>query len=630
MTTPPAPSPADVQATFAATLVDEWVRAGLTDAVVCPGSRSTPLALALAADGRVRVHVHHDERSAAFLAVGLGLAAGHPAVVLTTSGTAAAELHPAVVEADLAAVPLLVCTADRPPELRDVGAPQAIDQVHLFGRSVRWYGDPGVPEAAGASRWRPLAARAHAATRGARPGPVHLNLPFREPLVGTPGPLPPARGAGPWVGTLDAGGSHPAVGERGREREAEPASVAVPAAVAVPTVLAVPGAIADLVADVADRRGLVVAGLAAVDGPAVHAAAAALGWPVVAEPRSPAWIAAPTLVGHVDALLRSPRAATALRPDVIVRLGAPGSSRVVNEWLAGSGAVEVVAGAAGWSDPSGTAAVVVDGDPGALVAALAGAAAGPDGPATDPGWLARWQAASVAAAAALAAELGDRPSGGDPSRDDAVPAASEPGVARAVVRAVPAGGHLVVSSSMPIRDVERYAEARPGAPHREVTVHANRGANGIDGVVSTALGVALASAAPTVLLIGDVAFLHDSNGLLGAAQRAADLVCVVVDNDGGGIFSFLPQARVVGDERFESLFGTPHGLDLVALASAYGAEVRRLGPADDVEAAVATAVAKGGAHVLVVATDRRANVEVHRRVDDAVAAAVDDALAATD
>ncbi|HET9611054.1 MAG TPA: 2-succinyl-5-enolpyruvyl-6-hydroxy-3-cyclohexene-1-carboxylic-acid synthase, partial [Acidimicrobiales bacterium] len=610
MTTPPAPSPTDVQAAFAATLVDEWVRAGLTDAVVCPGSRSTPLALALADDGRVRVHVHHDERSGAFLAVGLGLAAGHPAVVLTTSGTAAAELHPGVVEADLAAVPLLVCTADRPPELRDVGAPQAIDQVHLFGRSVRWYGDPGVPEAAGAGRWRPLAARAHAATRGARPGPVHLNLPFREPLVGTPGPLPPARGAGPWVGTLDAGGSrpavgrlaaggaHPAVGGPGRERE--------PGA-------GVPAAVADLVGDLAGRRGLIVAGLAALDGPAVHAAAAALGWPVVAEPRSPAWIAAATLVGHVDALLRSPRAATALRPDVIVRLGAPGSSRVVNEWLAGSGAVEVVAGAPGWSDPSGTAAVVVDGDPGALVAALAGAATRPDGPAMDPGWLARWQAASAAAASAVGAVLGDGPPpGGGP-----VPARtpSEPAVARAVVRAVPEGGHLVVSSSMPIRDVERYAEARPGTPHREVTVHANRGANGIDGVVSTAVGVALASAAPTVLLIGDVAFLHDSNGLLGAARRGVDLVCVVVDNDGGGIFSFLPQARVVGDERFESLFGTPHGLDLVALAAAYGVDARRLGAADDVEAAVATAAAKGGAHVLVVATDRRANVEVHRRVD---------------
>jgi 2-succinyl-5-enolpyruvyl-6-hydroxy-3-cyclohexene-1-carboxylate synthase len=192
---------------------------------------------------------------------------------------------------------------------------------------------------------------------------------------------------------------------------------------------------------------------------------------------------------------------------------------------------------------------------------------------------------------------------------------------------MPDGGRLVVSSSMPIRDVERYAVARAGIPDRAVTVHANRGANGIDGVVSTAVGVAAGSAAPTVLLIGDVAFLHDSNGLLGAAGRDVDLAVVVVDNDGGGIFSFLPQARVLADERFETLFGTPHGLDLVALASAYGVDARRLPPGEDVADAVAAAVAKGGVRVLVVTTDRRANVAAHRRIDDAVAGAVDAALA---
>ena len=335
----PAPSAApssaaDVQATFAATLVDEWARDGLTDAVVCPGSRSTPLALALAAHGGVRLHVHHDERSGAFLALGLGLASGRPALVLTTSGTAAAELHPAVVEADLAAVPLLVCTADRPPELRDVGAPQAIDQVHLFGRSVRWYGDPGVPEAAGRDRWRALAARAYATTIGARPGPVHLNLPFREPLVGTPGPVPPPRAGRPWTAVVEGAAS---------------AGPSAPPGAAAPSL---PPELEALVDDLAGRRGVLVAGLAPVDGAAVHAAAEALGWPVVAEPRSPAWMPAPTLVPHIDAVLRSPRAAAVLRPDVVVRIGAPGSSRVVNEWFAGTGAHEVVVGAPGWSDPA--------------------------------------------------------------------------------------------------------------------------------------------------------------------------------------------------------------------------------------------------------------------------------------
>jgi 2-succinyl-5-enolpyruvyl-6-hydroxy-3-cyclohexene-1-carboxylate synthase len=588
---PPEPPPAGVQATFAATLVDEWVRDGLDHAVVCPGSRSTPLALALVDHPGVRVHVHHDERSGAFLALGIGLASGRPALVLTTSGTAAAELHPAVVEADLAAVPLLVCTADRPPELRDVGAPQAIDQVHLYGRSVRWYGDPGVPEASGADRWRAFAARAYATTVGARPGPVHLNLPFREPLVGTPGLIPPARGDGPWIVGVSPRSSPPVA----------------------------PG-MAELAGELVGGRGVIVAGAADVDGVAVHEVAHALGWPVIADPRSPAWIAARPLVEHVDAIVRSPRAADRLRPDVVVRIGAPGSSRVVNEWLAGSGAREIVVGAPAWSDPAATAAVVIEGGAGALVAALGQAAAARTGAAdgvraVDPRWFAGWHAASAAAGRAVDAALAGQP------------APSEPAVARAVVRALPDGARLVVSSSMPIRDVERYAVARPGVVGRAVTVHANRGANGIDGVVSTAVGVATGSSAPTVLLIGDVAFLHDSNGLLGAAGRAIDLVCVVVDNDGGGIFSFLPQARALAEERFETLFGTPHGLDLVVLASAYGVDARRLDPGDDVAGAVAEAASKGGVRVLVVDTDRGANIEVHRRIDDAVAAAVDAALA---
>jgi 2-succinyl-5-enolpyruvyl-6-hydroxy-3-cyclohexene-1-carboxylate synthase len=569
-------TPAAVQATFAATLVDEWLRCGVRHAVVCPGSRSTPLALALSERPEIGLQVHHDERSGGFLALGLGLATGRPAVVLTTSGTAAAELHAAVVEADLAGVPLLACSADRPPELRDVGAPQAIDQVHLFGRAVRWFGDPGVPDPGSASRWRALAGRAYAATLGARPGPVHLNLPFREPLVGSAGPLPAGRGDRPWVAT-------------GTAAAARATGVELP----------------DELRALAGRRGVIVAGAAPVDGAAVHALAAALGWPVLAEPRSPAWIPAATGVVHLDAILRCRRAAGGLRPEAILRVGAPGASRVVNEWLAASAAYEVVVGAPGWSDPAATATTVIDGPPDGVLAALRSGVAGP----TPRGWLERWQSASDAAAAAVAAALAEEPT------------PNEPAIARDVVAAVPDGARLVVASSMPIRDVERYA-----TPRRGVTVLANRGANGIDGTVSTAVGVALGSAAPAALLIGDIAFLHDSNGLLGAAGRGIDLVCVVVDNDGGGIFSFLPQARAVPADRFEALFGTPHGLDLVALAAAFGADARALGRDDEVGAAVREATAKGGVHVLVARTDRAPNVDVHARIDGAVAAAVEEAL----
>jgi 2-succinyl-5-enolpyruvyl-6-hydroxy-3-cyclohexene-1-carboxylate synthase len=584
MVSRPTASPADVQATFAATLVDEWLRCGVRHAVVCPGSRSTPLALSLSERPEAALQVHHDERSGGFLALGLGLATGRPAVVLTTSGTAAAELHAAVVEADLAGVPLLACTADRPPELRDVGAPQAIDQVHLFGRAVRWFGDPGAPDVASAGRWRAFAGRAYAATLGASPGPVHLNLPFREPLVGAAGPLPPGRGDGrPWVATTAAATHAQAAGAD------------------------LPAELGDFAgsAGTAGRRGVIVAGAAPVDGAAVHRLAAALGWPVLAEPRSPAWIPATTGVIHLDAVLRSSRAADGLRPEAILRVGAPGASRVVNEWLAASGADEVVVGAPGWSDPAATAATVVDGPPAAVLSALASRTPG----AAPASWLRRWRAASDAAAAAVASAL----------IGEATP--NEPAVARDVVAALPDGARLMVASSMPIRDVERYA-----APRRGVAVMANRGANGIDGTVSTAVGLAIGSGAPTALLIGDIAFLHDSNGLLGVAGRDIDLVCVVVDNDGGGIFSFLPQARSVPTERFDTLFGTPHGLDLVALAAAYGVDARALGPDEEVGAAVREAAAKGGTHVVVARTDRAANVEVHARVDGAVAAAVDAAL----
>jgi 2-succinyl-5-enolpyruvyl-6-hydroxy-3-cyclohexene-1-carboxylate synthase len=560
---------ADVQATFCATLVDEWVRAGVHHAVVCPGSRSTPLALALAdrADhGDLALHVHHDERSGGFLALGLALACGEPTVVLTTSGTAAAELHPAVVEADLAGVPLLVCTADRPSELIDVGAPQAIDQTHLYGRSTRWFHAPGVADEVMAPRWRPMAARAHAEAMGPRPGPVHLDLAFREPLVGTAGPLPIGRATGPWAWRpAPEAGTGGAVGLR----------------------------------ELAGQRGILVAGAGSGRGDHVDAVARALGWPVLAAPQADVWHRRGACIVGADAVLRNP---VDLRPEVIVRLGGSLASRVVGEWLADSGAPEiVVAGPGAWDDPHGTALVVQSARPGDVAARWTEQVAEVR-PVDDGGWRAAWDAlgsaADAAIARALAAEAGP----------------TEPGTARALVSALPAGAHLVASSSMPIRDLEWYAVAE-----RPLHVHANRGANGIDGVVSTAVGVAVATGGPTALLIGDVAFLHDTNGLLGAARRGVHLVVVVVDNDGGGIFSFLPQAGSVAAERFEALYGTPHGVDLVGLSAAHGA---RAAVVDDLDSALAGALAAPGLHVLVVRTDRTENVAVHHRLNAAVSAAL--------
>ncbi|MET0726717.1 MAG: 2-succinyl-5-enolpyruvyl-6-hydroxy-3-cyclohexene-1-carboxylic-acid synthase [Acidimicrobiales bacterium] len=561
--------PNDLQATFCATLVDEWVRCGVQHAVLSPGSRSTPLALALADEDRLALHVHHDERSAAFMAIGLALTAWEPTVVLTTSGTAAVELHAAVVEADHAGVPLLVCTADRPPELIDVAAPQAIDQTHLYGRSARWFHAPGVADEAARPRWRALAARAYAEATAGRGGPVHLNLAFREPLLGTAGPLPPGRApeGASWTWR--------------------------------PPMTNVVDPVINVAEDLAGRRGLLVAGPGSGDAELVVALATGLGWPVLAGPQAPVWSVPGAVIPAADALLRVPSLGDSLRPEVVVHLGGPIASRVVGEWIAATGAAEiVVADHPRWVDPHGTAAMALAVDPDAQVAAWVEELVGVQAVDTAE-WLGPWQEAGAAAQSAIEAVLA------------AEAGATEPGTAQALVDALPVCAHLVVSSSMPIRDLEWYVRAS-----RPIRVVANRGANGIDGVVSTAVGVALGHRGTTALLIGDVAFLHDTNGLLGAAQRGVDLVIVVVDNDGGGIFSFLDQADVVDRARFEQLYGTPHGLDLVAVATALGASAELV---DDAGPAVRAAIERGGLHVIVVRTERGDNRALHGRLNAAVA-----------
>jgi 2-succinyl-5-enolpyruvyl-6-hydroxy-3-cyclohexene-1-carboxylate synthase len=573
-----------VAATFCATLVDEWVRAGVTDAVVAPGSRSTPLALALAADVHVRVHVHHDERSAGFLALGLGMERRRPAIVLTTSGTAAVELHPAVVEAHEARVPLLVCTADRPPELHGVGAPQTIDQQHLYGRAVRRFVDAGAPDAAMAGSWRSLAAEVVVATMERPPGPVHLNLPFRDPLVGVSGRLPRAGDT-----------------TRGWHLRAVASSAADDTTV-------------DSVASaIAGRRGIIVAG-GGIDQPdGVQRLADRLGWPVLADPRSGCRTPATSTVSHFDALLRVPSFASRWVPEVVLRLGSLPASKVLGQWLAGLDAWQLAIDVDGVRyDPDRQLGGVVAAEPGETCARLAAELEGRLGAEQercDPDWRGGWVHADALAAEAIASTL---VSHAEPT---------EPAVARDVVRALPDGAALVVSSSMPVRDVEWFA-----SPRDELRVLANRGANGIDGVVSTAVGVALARSggppAPTALLIGDVALLHDTNGLLVAAGRGIDLTVIVVDNDGGGIFSFLPQADALDGPQFERLFGTPHGVDLAGLVAAHGIACRRIDRQVDVAEAVATSAAAGGVQVLLVRTDRAANVAVHREIDAAVGRAL--------
>lgn len=575
---PGRPTMRDANTAFSRALVDEWARAGVRDAVLAPGSRSTPLALALAHDERVRLHVVVDERSAAFFALGIAKQSARPVVVGCTSGTATANLHPAVLEAHHARVPLLVCTADRPPELRDTGAGQTIDQANLYGNAVRWYVDPGPPadDPDAGVTWRSLAARAIAAATGPPTGPVHLNLPFREPLVPTGEALVDAPGradGAPWTTVTTV------------RRAADDDTVAELAA----RILATP-------------RGALVAGWGAGVMPDTATRfAAAAGWPVLADPLS-GLRTGDHAVSTYDALLRDPRFAAAHRPDLVVRVGAPPTSKPAVTWLAPDLPQILVDPDRSWLDPRHAASelLAVDGD--ALLDAVVGALG--EARAQPTPWLIEWLDAEARARAAI---------------DELLDGREEPfegRVARDLVAELPGDATLVVASSMPVRDVESFAAPRAG-----LRFLANRGVNGIDGFTSTVLGIAAASSGPVAALMGDLCFLHDTNGLLGATDRAIDATLVVVDNDGGGIFSFLPQAE--HPEHFETLFGTPHGLELMALAAAHRVPVVEVEKASALAPAVADALAAGGVRVVLVRTDRTENVDRHRDAWAAVSAALD-------
>ncbi len=588
---------------LALVVVDELARGGTTDAVLAPGSRSTALAMALHDDERIRLHVEIDERSAAFLAVGLARGSGRPAVVVTTSGSAVANLHPGVVEADTGRVPLVVLSADRPPELRHTGANQTIDQLKLFGDAVRHFVEVGVPtdRDGEVAYWRSTVCRLLAEARGLSgpPGPVHANLAFREPTVplADDGRAPAAF----FAGDLD-----------GRPGGAPWSAVRRPARRLDPT------ALDDLAARVGSvERGLVVVGQTGADPDPVLRLAETLGWPVVAEPPSNAR-RGPAAVDCAHHLLAHPGFATAHVPDLVLRVGRTGISPAVARRLGPDVPQLLLDPDGSWDDPDRAVAEILVVDVADTCTRLADALAGsgpPDGDnrsggpggADDDrtGWRASWRHAEQAARAAIDGLLD--------SRDEP----TEPRTARDVAASVPAGGTLVAASSMPIRDLDRYAAPRGG-----LRVVANRGASGIDGFVSTALGVALAGDGTTVALAGDLSLLHDANGLLLSPDAdRLDVTFVVVDNDGGGIFHFLPQARFT--DSFERVFGTPHGRDLERFAAFHELGYRYVEAPGELPGAVASAIGAGGLQLVHVRTDRHANVEVQRGLTAAVAAALD-------
>ena len=552
----------DTAATFCATLVDQWIVQGVSRAVIAPGSRSTPLALALVERAEIETLVFHDERSASFAALGIGLAKGMPAVVLCSSGTAAAHFHAAVIEAHQSNVPMIVCTADRPPELRDVSAPQTIDQANLYGTAVRWFHDPGVPSDDARGSWRSLAARAVDISTGARPGPVHLNLPFREPLTGTTGDLPsslPGRG----VHIMDAPND----------------------------------SVQGLVERLGGHRGVIVAGRDSGYVPqgrsAVLDLAEALGWPVLGDSRS----AGRCTVARADLILRSSRFADTHFPEVVLRIGEPPASKVLSQWVVRSGAEIVQIQATGMVvEPEHRVGATWVGNAEQICAVAARQVV-----ACGPGWLADWLTAETVAESAVVSATVEW---------------TEPSCARTVTDVVGAGDNLVVSSSMPVRDVEWFG-------HRTAArVYSNRGTNGIDGVVATGIGIAASTGRRTVVYIGDVALVHDSSSLVGLGARGLDIAIVVTNNDGGSIFSFLPQAGVVSQSVFETIYGTPHGTDFAHLAAAHGVAHTVVGSSDELRAALG-----GRGPVLIEARFvRGANVAAHEAINAAVVAAVDAAV----
>ncbi len=555
------PNPSTAQARVFA---DEFRRQGVDVAFVSPGSRSAALAIALEECPEIDVSVVLDERSAAFRAIGAARATGRPAICLSTSGTAAANFLPAVVEADSDLVPLVVLTADRPPLLRGIGANQTIDQIELYGKKVRWFCDVGLAEAAvdGNTYWRTTIAQAVARSRGhgGAPGPVHLNVGFREPTV-------PATDDGR---VLSASYSYSIEGLP----DARPWQRSL---------IASPGGAE--VAGLEVARGLIVAGHGIEDPHGVAVQAARLGWPVLATSLS--GMRGHRVVSSYHHLLVGgvPRG---LIPDVVVSVGRVGPSDRL-ESITGLAVPQVQIDRWGrWLDPRRHSDFLVQADPVATLAHIEGR--------PENGWEEQWLALDDIVRGALDDRIAD------------VTEPTGPLIARSLSSVE--WGALVAGGSLPVRDVDAHTI-------RDGRVFANRGASGIDGFASTAIGVA-AALPRTVAFGGDLTFLHDVSALSGGGNRS--LVIVVADNNGGGLFDLLPHRSYA--PAFERLFVAPHDQDLVGLSVAFGVTAARIDRPAELAADLETRLSSGGTHVVVVPIDREIDLALRRGMDEAAEAAI--------
>ncbi|MFC7324615.1 2-succinyl-5-enolpyruvyl-6-hydroxy-3-cyclohexene-1-carboxylic-acid synthase [Halorubrum rutilum] len=618
-------------------LVDELVAAGVDSVVVSPGSRSTPLTMAAVRHDDLRVFSQLDERSAAYFALGRARRTGSVAPLICTSGTAAANYHPAVMEASEGRVPLLALTADRPPELRDSGANQTADQEKLYGDAVRFYKD--LPEPAPNDRalrsLRTTVGRAVATAEGADPGPVHLNVPFEKPLEPTrvPGDVPadldPVAEAGRDGPYVDVTPGSPEPGDDGLRTLANELG--------------------------ATDRGLIVAGPAdppGIDAESVTALSHATGFPIVADPLSNVRYGGHTrvapVIGAYDAYLSADVAGEGdagdgesdggggvgdgpatgwTDPEVVLRLGASPTSKNLRKYLAGTGADQYQVDPAGrWREAEFAATDLVVAEPSRLCARLSRLVGGGGG---DPDWRAQWEEADRVAREIHGREREATGSeGGDALPDSSGPVGFHEGDAlRAVADALPDPATLFVSNSMPVRDLDRFV----GPTTASVTALGNRGVSGIDGIVSSALGAGSATTDHLTLVVGDLALYHDANGLLAIDRCDVDATVVLINNDGGGIFHALPVESF--EPEFTESFKTPHGVEFEPLADLHGLAYARIDarpeavgdPVDaaaELEAACARARDADGSHLIEVRTDAESSHRTRERLAAAVEAAV--------
>jgi 2-succinyl-5-enolpyruvyl-6-hydroxy-3-cyclohexene-1-carboxylate synthase len=593
-----------VNTTFAYTsaFVDELQRAGVRNVVICPGSRSTPLAMAFADQQAIRIWMHVDERSAAYFGLGMAKQLRQPVALLCTSGTAAANFLPAIVEAKLTHVPLLVLTADRPHELRDNGAPQSVDQNRLYGTYVKWFVEVALPEATDAAlRYiRTLADRAASSAQAIPAGPVHLNFPFREPLTPDPIPgqsLPPVAQRNPdaWQGRLD---NAPYI-------EVREALAGTPSAATIEYVM-------EMVR--VARRGLIIVG--PNDEPLlvepIVQLARCLGYPILADPLSQLRCGkhdrSMTLSSY-DAFLRTGSFLEKAQPDLILRFGSMPTSKPLLLYLQryASCPLVVIDGHGGWQEPTQLASQLIHADPAALCQSLVTALDGLHESEerelpTLREWVAMWQEADRATRQTLEHTIQD------------FNELFEGRVFTELAGLVPDSTILYTGNSMPVRDLDTFF----WCSERRIRIMGNRGASGIDGVISSALGASAGAGQhePTVLVLGDLSFFHDLNGLLAARLHQLDLTIVLINNDGGGIFSFLPQAAFPA--HFDQLFGTPTGLNFRLAVQMYGGQYQKIEDWEQFRMAMNQGLNIGGLHVIEVPTERASNVKMHRQLWEAI------------